>query len=215
MRTRTKTWLLFAWQLLVYSHSTAAIAPVIASVMGRHRASLPLLNSTAGSSAASTATADVNIFLPLVSAQVKSRSDVISQPLIQDQLHIPASLTHWLKLKTWQDFVAQVNKYQLKAGESSVLVRIVGGVGIGRFLAQMGSVNPKNTHNLKKIRSRRSRKRIKKAERRGEQGDSATPDSEESVLKHYNVHIGKRQFVMSIEREKYISKQVIDNGNNV
>ena len=142
---------------------------------------------------------DKNIYLPLVMAHVLRRGDIVSLPEIQQQLGIPKSLTHWLRLKTWQDFMQQVNNYKLKKGENSVLIRIIGGVGIGRFLAQMGSAS--HTPMMKQ--------RQHVARRKKHHTPIKNPSSR---LLYYNVSIGRRRMVMTIEKDKYVSKNIIDRG---
>jgi hypothetical protein len=148
-----------------------------------------------------------NVFLPLVHKHVQSPGDIICQHTLQDRLNIPKSLTHWIRLKKWSDFVKQVNSYDLKPGEESVLVRIVGGVGVGRLLSQMREINPKVSLNMKKGRRRKQPRldRVKLGEK----------PSQSHEMMHYNVTIGYRVIRMSIAKDEYISKQIIDRGEPV
>mmetsp|Transcript_31547 Transcript_31547/g.58724 ORF Transcript_31547/g.58724 Transcript_31547/m.58724 type:complete len:456 (-) Transcript_31547:111-1478(-) len=147
--------------------------------------------------------AETNLFLHHVTKQIKTRSDLVCQHYLQTNLHVPKSMTHWLRLKTWADFVTKVNSYELKPDEQSVLVHIVGGVGVGRLFAQMRESLPqgKVTTNHPKKKRKQGKVRARGRETRQLSGQP---------MMRYNVTIGSRQVRMFIEKSNYVSESIID-----
>ena len=156
-----------------------------------------------------------NVFAPHTLTLFNTTADLLCQPHILQQLSIPHSLTHWLRFNDFQAFVQQVNNYQLVDNEESVLIRLVGGIGIGRFLNQM-FVQRRGQEG--KTRSYKQRKMLFKYDISQKKNAIVKRHLvEESVQRRimkYNVSIGKRITSMFIEKDKYISKQVIDKGEH-